>query len=49
MDIEPRTSSINTTAEAMGRVDNLTEFAAKLQDEDLVIALSSVAHRLEDF
>ena len=49
VDIEPRTSSIKTTAEALGRVDDLTKFAAQLQDEDLVIALRSVAQRLEDY
>ena len=46
VDIEPR---IKTIAQALGRVDNLTKFAAQLQEEDLVIALSSVVEQLEDY
>ena len=48
-DVEHWTSSIKTTAEALGRMDDLTKFAAKLEDEDVVVALSSVAQRLEDY
>ena len=48
VDIEPWTS-IKTTAEALGRVDDLTKFADQLHDEDLVIALCSVAQQLEDY
>ena len=40
VDIEPRTSSIKTIAEALGCVHNLTKFAAQLRDEELVIALA---------
>ena len=31
--IEPRTSSIKTTAEALSRVNDLVKFASKFQDE----------------
>ena len=43
-------SSNKTTAEALGRVtDDLTKFAVKLQGQDLLIALSSLAQRLQDY
>ena len=49
MDIEPWTSSIKTTPEALDGINDLTKFSCKpVQDEDLVTASSSVAQRLED-
>ena len=48
VDIKPQTS-IKTTTEALGCVDNLTKFVAQLQDEDLVIVYCSVAQQLEDY
>ena len=48
MDIEPRTSSIKTTAEALDRVNDLTKFAANFKIKILSTALGSVAQRLED-